>query len=219
MTCFAAHRYYDVPALRGEGIFHQVEDESCPNIARGLEAKGGDLVGQRQIVVDRLGCVCCADAYAEVLVCIPGDTVGGVRCVVTANGEKATDSTVDQGLTAFAQERIILGWVCARRVQNRATTAVDSRDILEAQAIAYHLALHQVLEAFTDADDFHAVVERLDCRCMDDAVDTRRWAATHEDSQFSLPGFIDHAHSKPFFVGVLVVFPGRALSVLNRQNP
>ena len=62
VTGLAAHRDDDVPAPRRPRILHQVAHELDADVTRGLEAEGGDVRRQRQVVVDRLRHVRGADA-------------------------------------------------------------------------------------------------------------------------------------------------------------
>ena len=98
MASFAAHRFHEIPAVGGSRVFHQVEDESSPQVARRLEAERGGVSGQRNVVVDGLGDMCDSKGAAS----CPCDLIGRERRIVAAYGHQVVYSQVLQRLRCAA---------------------------------------------------------------------------------------------------------------------
>ncbi len=107
---FAAHAHDEVPARGGARVFHQALDDVGADRARGFEAERRRVVGQRKIVVDRLGDGRDADAPVRSL----GDPRRAVGRVVAADAdqiahaervsERTQRSSVASSLAGFVRE-------------------------------------------------------------------------------------------------------------------
>src|SRR5207244_232944 len=104
-----------------------------------------------------------------------------------------------------------LGRVGARSAQDRAAAKLDAVHIVDGQHFDLaDIALHEPLEAVVDADDFDAVVDRLDGNRADDAVNARRRTTAHYQCQAAGIRFIRHALASSAATGSLAARLWRA---------
>ena len=93
MTRGTAHDDDEVPSSGGARIFHEILHKIAADLARSLEAKSGNLAGQRQIIVDGFPHVANANAPARRF----GHLARREHGVVAANGGEITDVKIFQG--------------------------------------------------------------------------------------------------------------------------
>ncbi len=171
------HADDQIPAHRRARVFHQAFDDARTDRARRLESERRRVVGQRQIVVDRLGDGRDADAALGEL----GDTGRAVRRVVAADAHEIADSQEGQRLDAALERLGVFGRIRARGAQDGAAAEVDARNVVDCQLVHVRgVAARDVRVAVVEADHAQAVVDRFDRRRGDDPVDAGRGAAPDE---------------------------------------
>ena len=187
----AAHGHHQVPPAGGDGVGHQVVDQTDPHAPGGLEAKGRRAARQRQVVVDGLRHMRHAQAPSG----RPGQPGRRERGVVPADRHQRADPQLLQRLQTGVQPPVRVGGVLVphRRVSprgpdDRPALDVDPRHVRDGQRPRLpDPALDQVLEPVHDPQDVPARVAGLDRGRRNDRVHPRGRAAAAQDPQPHAP--------------------------------
>ena len=177
-----AHADDEIPAGGRARILDQVADDLHAVMAGSFVAERRGRAGQGQIVVDRLGHVGHLDLTAAAL---------GDRGWQEKNAVSSPPMLTRSGDAEFLEhgEDVLhlflgLGGIGARRTQDGTTLQVDILHVANGQGFDLgRIASGDVLEAVAEADDFIALIDAFDRGCRDDAIQTGRRAATHQNSQ------------------------------------
>ncbi len=175
----AAHAHGRVPARRGLGVLHEALDDGCAHRPRRFEPEGRHVLGQRQIIVDRLR----DRHHFDVAACGFRYFGGAVGRVVAADAQQVRDAERCEAADAVLQRRLIFGRIRARRAQDRTAGPMDAAHVVDVQLDGVlRVAASQPLKPVIDAEDATALIDRFDRGGGDDAVDARCRPAAHQDA-------------------------------------
>src|SRR5207237_6881693 len=116
-----------------------------------------------------------------------------IRRVVPADAYQARHPELVERVEHILHARFGLGRVGPRGPQDRTATQMDAFDAIDRKSEAMlRVALGQPFVAVAKADHFILLVDALDGRGADDAVDARRRPAANQNSQLSPFLFVAH---------------------------
>ncbi len=121
MTCASAHGADDEPVAAGAGILIHGACKVCAFVLCAVEAEGGGVAGQREVVVDGLGHV---DVVDGILLCLKElcNAVCGGSGIVSANGDKELDVVFLEEAQVEVLLKVIVGGFETAHLEVGATT-------------------------------------------------------------------------------------------------